>query len=535
VNDLHHPDHRPLPPTTDPERLLAALRESEAMFRATFEQAAVGMAHVAPDGTWLRVNQRLCDIVGYDREEMLRLSFQDITHPDDLDTDLAQVRQMLAGEIGRYRMEKRYRCRGGDIVWVDLTVSLVRDEGTGAPLYFISVVEDIDARKRAQAEVEEQAELLRLSQDAIAVRRFDGTVLSWNPAAERLYGWTEAEARGRITHELLQTRFPVSLEEQERALLTAGHWEGELVHARRDGRLVSVSSRQSLRRAPDGSPDLVLEANRDITEERRAREAERASLAALRELTETLEERVQERTAALQEANASLESFNHVVAHDLRAPLRAMQGFAQALAEDYAPELDDEARDFIGRIVEGADRMNALLTDLLAYSRLTRADLRAALAPVSLDLAVADALRALEAEVAARGARVSVEGTPLPSVLGHRSTLAQVVMNLIGNAVKFVPAGVTPEVRVWAELQGDGGTRVRLWVEDNGIGIAPEHRERIWRVFERLHGVEQYPGTGVGLAIVAKAMERMGGTAGVESAPGRGSRFWVELPRPGKP
>jgi signal transduction histidine kinase len=238
-----------------------------------------------------------------------------------------------------------------------------------------------------------------------------------------------------------------------------------------------------------------------------------------------LEQRVAERTAELGEVNAELESFAYSVSHDLRAPLRAMQGFAQALLEDYADRLDPIGQEYAHRIVAAAGHMDTLIRDLLSYSRLSRAALH--LQPVSLASVVADVLTQLEGELRKREAQVTVE-EPLPQVVGHYATLIQVVGNLLTNAVKFVRPEIQPQVRVWAEEREEW---IRLWVEDNGIGIAPEHQERIFRVFERLHGIEAYPGTGIGLAIVRKGVERMGGRVGVESEPNRGSRFWVELPK----
>ena len=243
----------------------------------------------------------------------------------------------------------------------------------------------------------------------------------------------------------------------------------------------------------------------------------------VRALARDLERRVEERTAELAEANQALEGFSYSVSHDLRAPLRGMQGFAQVLLEDYGDRLDETGRDYADRIVAASGRMEALINDLLAYSRLSRVQIdlqRVALSPV-----VSEARRQLGND-AAGGGRIAVE-EPLPSVLAHRATLVQVLANLLSNAVKFVPEGRAPEVRVWAR---NGGGRVCLSIEDNGIGIAPEHQARVWNVFERLHGMETYPGTGIGLAIVRKAVERMGGRAGVESERGRGSRFWIDLP-----
>jgi signal transduction histidine kinase len=252
-------------------------------------------------------------------------------------------------------------------------------------------------------------------------------------------------------------------------------------------------------------------------------EALRQSEERFRLLTESLESRVQERTAQLEEANQALEAFAYTVSHDLRAPLRGVQGFAEALLEDYAGRLDPTGQDYARRIVAAAARMEGLIQDLLAYSRLSRAQV----VPQRVDLAatLTEAARQIDG-LSSPGAHLRIEA-PLPAVYAHRPTLVQVLVNLLSNAVKFVPPGVEPAVRVRGESR-DG--RVRLWVEDNGIGIAPEHQERIFNVFERLHGGEAYPGTGIGLAIVRKGVERMGGRAGVDSEPDHGARFWIELP-----
>jgi signal transduction histidine kinase/DNA-binding response OmpR family regulator len=238
-----------------------------------------------------------------------------------------------------------------------------------------------------------------------------------------------------------------------------------------------------------------------------------------------LEQRVAERTAELQETNAELESFSYSVSHDLRAPLRSIQSFAQILLEDYAERLDDVGRDCAQRIVAAAKRMDTLTEDLLAYSRISRAAV--ALKPVSLEEVVDDVLTQLEAEILGQDALVTVE-RPLAQVMGQETTLVQVVANLLTNGIKFVAYGVRPQVRIWTEVRAEW---VRLWVHDNGIGIAPQYQERIFGIFERLHGLETYPGTGIGLAIVRKGAERMGGRVGVESAPDQGSAFWLELPK----
>ncbi len=256
----------------------------------------------------------------------------------------------------------------------------------------------------------------------------------------------------------------------------------------------------------------------------------------LTQYTIDLKRRVAARTAELQQSNAELEAFAYTVSHDLRAPLRAMQGFADALLEDYASVLDDTARDHAQRIVGAAQRMDRLIQDVLAYSQVGFGQLQ--LTPVELDAVLADVLAQLDAELCRRGAAVVCE--PLPAVIGHRATLAQALANLLANAVKFVAPGVQPQIRIWAT----NGTvlrnaapatishsSVRVWIEDNGIGIAPEYCEKIFGVFERLHTPSTYPGNGIGLAIVRKAITRMGGCVGVESHVATGSRFWIELQR----
>ncbi|MGG6267626.1 sensor histidine kinase [Leptolyngbya sp. AN03gr2] len=377
------------------KQIEAELRESEEQFRSTFNQAAVGIAHVSPKGIWLRTNRKLCELVGYPCEELHQLTFQDITHPEDLDLDLNHVQQMLAGEIQTYSMEKRYIRKDRSIVWINLTASLIR-EPDGSPKYFISVIEDIRDRKK--------------------------------------------------------TEF------------------------------------------------------------------------ALQQLNETLEQRIEQRTAQLTEINQELEAFTYSVSHDLRAPLRIMQGFSQALEEDYSDRLDPVATSYIQNISESAVQMDSLIHDLLSYSRLSRTQIQ--LQPIDLNDAIAAALQQLSATIQERNAIVDVSPN-LPYVMAHRFTLLQVMVNLISNAIKFVEPGIQPIVKISAHVQENS---VRLSFRDNGIGIADQYHDRIFGVFERLHGIESFPGTGIGLAIVRKGIDRMGGTIGLESKPGEGSHFWISLP-----
>lgn len=262
----------------------------------------------------------------------------------------------------------------------------------------------------------------------------------------------------------------------------------------------------------------------DIDDQKRASEALEKARKRLRHYADDLEKKVAERTTNLQESVHSLEGVLYHVAHDLRGPLRAMQGLTTLLLEKYAPQFDAEGRDYAGRIVVAATRMDALIRDLLAYGRLGHVKLPAQ--QIDLEKLAKNVLRQFADEISAQRAQIDLRH-PLAPVSANNTVLEQILVNLVSNALKFIAPGTTPHIQVWTETNGQ---KVRLFVQDNGIGIDPAHHQRVFHVFERLHRVEDYPGTGIGLAIVMKGAERMGGSAGVESQPGQGSRFWIELP-----
>jgi signal transduction histidine kinase len=240
------------------------------------------------------------------------------------------------------------------------------------------------------------------------------------------------------------------------------------------------------------------------------------------DLNTSLEDQVADRTSELRDANRALETYTGAVSHDLRAPLRGIRQWAQALVEDHGPDLPCEAFAYAERIVQSATRMDALIDDLLAYSRASAAELP--LTPIRLGPVVDDVLEQLQAVLQERGACVTVE-QPLPTVVGHASALFHVLENLVHNAAKYVAPGVRPRISIRSERRGGD---VRLWVEDNGVGVPPEARQRIFEPFERLDRV--HGGTGIGLAIVRRTIERLGGRLGLESEAARGSAFWFELP-----
>jgi PAS domain S-box-containing protein len=264
----------------------------------------------------------------------------------------------------------------------------------------------------------------------------------------------------------------------------------------------------------------------DIDDRKKAEQEIEALNAKLKHHAENLEKEVSERTAKLRDSIHSLETLTYTIAHDLRAPLRAMSGFTAALLEDVP--LDETGKNYANRIHRAAERMDRLVNDLLEYGQLTH--LKFDVHPVNLKAQIQNVLGQFAAEIQKKKAVIRVH-EPMPIILGNERLLEQILTNLLANALKFIAPGVTPKVHFRAETRG---SMVRVWVEDNGIGLAPQYHEKVFQLFQRLHTVEEFPGTGVGLAIVKRAVEQMGGQAGLESEEGRGSRFWIELREAGK-
>lgn len=279
-----------------------------------------------------------------------------------------------------------------------------------------------------------------------------------------------------------------------------------------------------MRAALDRARQKQRDLEREILERERAEKDLQQAQAQLRRYAALLEQRVAERTEHLQETIHSLEGVCYHIAHDLRAPLRGMEGYVKILLNQYAPRFDSAGEKYANRISEAAARMDLLIHGLLEYGRLGHEEF-----PLETIESAPVAGRVLilsKSEIERKNAQVIVEGE-WPVFLGNEKLFEIVLASLLSNALKFVAAGVSPRVILGAENRKD---TVRFLVEDNGIGIAPEYIEKVFHIFERLHSGNSYAGTGIGLAIANKAAERMGGRLGVESKVNQGSRFWIELP-----
>jgi PAS domain S-box-containing protein len=383
---------------------------------------------------------------------------------------------------------------------------------------------DITRRKSGEIAAQRLAAIVESSDDAIVSKDLNGIISSWNKGAERIFGYTAGEVIGKPVLILI----PPDRHNEEPEILRRirrgeriDHYE--TIRRRKDGTLIDISLTVSPVKDSNGKIIGASKIARDITGRKHAERELRDARNRLARANDELEKRVQERTASLRAAIAQMEEFSYTVSHDLRAPIRAMHGYAQVLREDYGAELDDQARDYLRRIIRSGARMDRLIQDVLTYSRLTRRDLQ--VAPVSLEKLVREILQQFP-KVQSGAAQVIVENK-LPVVLAHEASLLQAVSNLLDNALKFVAPETKPVVRVRSEPR-DG--QVRLWFQDNGIGIHPHQQNRLFGMFERIHPEKSYEGTGIGLALVRKAAERMGGTVGVESDGVNGSKFWIQLP-----
>jgi PAS domain S-box-containing protein len=374
-----------------------------------------------------------------------------------------------------------------------------------------------EARDKLEIEVAErtqQASLLNLTHDTIFVRDMSEAITYWNRGAQELYGWTPEEAIGKDTHELLRTVFPVPIDEIRAELLRAGRWEGELEKTKADGTQVVVASRWSLRRDERERPVAILETNNDITERKRTEEK-------IRKLNEDLEKR----TAELEAINKELEAFAYSISHDLRAPLRHMAGYAELLQKNAASILDEKSRRYMMMILESAKRMGDLIDDLLAFSRIGRAETRMTM--VSLEQLVKEALSEVQQETDGRnmGWRIGA----LPNLYGDRSMLRLALVNLVSNAVKFTRTRAQPKIEIGC---ADGKEdEIVVFIRDNGVGFEMKYVNKLFGVFQRLHRAEEFEGTGIGLATVQRIIHRHGGRVWAEGLVDRGATFYFSVPK----
>ncbi|MBF0476167.1 MAG: PAS domain S-box protein [Deltaproteobacteria bacterium] len=389
-------------------------------------------------------------------------------------------------------------------------------------LIFILLVQRMKRRKAERALTLSERKLsFHLEQTIVGVIEWDTQfrVVQWNPAAETIFGYSRDEAMGRYAADLVIPPYVIDEVEQvwNKLITQAGGTYSTNENLTKDGEIIICEWFNTPLVDQDGLIIGVMSLVRDITERKRSEEK-------ITQLNVELEQRVARRTTELQAKNRELEAFTYSVSHDLKAPLRGIDGYSRLLLSDHIHQLDEEGRMFLQTIRQATEQMNQLINDLLAYSRFERRTLTPGLVnPRAL-------LEALVTEHAAdlenRRIKIAI-AIPFESVTADVEGLTQALRNLLDNAIKFT--GKVPEPRIEIGGSMNEGT-YSLWFQDNGVGFDMRYGNRIFEIFQRLQRIEDYPGTGIGLAIVAKAMQRMGGRVWADSTPGQGAKFYLEIP-----
>jgi PAS domain S-box-containing protein len=497
----------------------ATLKSSEELMRSTFEQAAVGIAHIAPDSyRILKVNEKFCQLLGYSRDELTAMDSTILVSPDQMPAREAARAQLIAGEIGSSSCKRRFIRKDGSMLWVNRSLSLVRDPA-GQPEYFISVIEDTTKRKRVEdalrASEEKFSKAFHASPDSITLSKLETSeFVEVNEGFVRISGYSREEAIGRTAIEL-----GLWTQTDQRAELIARLFAGKQVHSletvlsRKDGakRVVLIS----LEIIDLGGEKYMLTIGRDVTEPRQAEDE-------IRRLNETLEQKVKERTLELEHSNEELAAFSYSVAHDLRAPLRGINGFSAILADEYVGKLDAMALGYLERIRVASVHMGDVMDDLLALAHAGRAELQRQ----EVDLSAMAQAIAANLRSAAPQRRVEFVITPGLMASADPGLMRIALDNLFGNAWKF--SAKTEGAKIEFGLTTAEG-QLAYFVRDNGAGFDPAYSSKLFEQFQRLHTDKEYEGTGVGLAIVARVIRRHGGRIWAEGAVGRGATFHFTL------
>ena len=495
---------------------LEALRESEARFRAVIDSANEGILVYDADLKVTAGNAAAERIIGLPLAQMIgKPGFTSLLPclredgtplaPEDRPTRVTvRSGKPLTGQIiGVVRPDR-------SVTWLDVNTGFLRRPGESEFYGIVSTISDITARRSAEQALRDSEERFRTTFQLAAsgiCEVVDGRFVRVNRSLCEILGYAEEELIGKSVKEVSHPE-DRDVTDAERRRIHKGEIDSarfEKRYIRGDGAVVWCELAIALVRRADGSPRYEVAVFDDITERKQAEDA-------LREAHEELKR-----------SNAELEQFAYVASHDLQEPLRMVSSYTQLLLRRFGEKFDGDSREFMGYIVDGAARMKQLIEDLLAYSRVGTKGKE--FREIELEAALKRALTNLRAAIEESGAAVTWD--PLPRVMGDDGQLAQLFQNLIGNALKFRGAGV-PRVHVAAvEKQNEWEISVR----DNGIGIEPQYFERIFMVFQRLHTKGEYPGTGIGLAICKKVVERHGGRIWVESRPGEGSSFFFTLPK----
>ena len=493
------------------------LAEEEQDRLASINQLALGAASMVaweydPATGRVSLTENAPDLLAIPQGQKLEHSDvgYSMIHPDDVEHHRALVTETVK-TAGSYVSEYR-QVRGDEIVWIEERARAVAD-GSGKTLRLVGITQNVTQRKRAEEKLRESEERFRVAQELSPdgfsilrpVRDSEGRIVDFtfvyeNAAIARMNGTDPAAVVGRRISEFLPAHSQSPFHEAHAHVADTG--ETCIMERKYDAGDIPRPTWFRVVVVRTGQDIAIL--SQDITERKQAEETLRQTM------------------AELQRSNKELEQFAYIASHDLQEPLRQVVGFGDLLRERYRDKIDQRGQQYMGFMIEGAQRMSALVRSLLEYSRVGRQDQKAE--PVPAGQALNTALANLRATMEESAAVITHD--PLPTVLAEPVLLGQLFQNLIGNALKFRREGVQPEIHVGC--RPDGGT-CTFWVKDNGIGIREDLHEKAFVIFQRVHGQDKYAGTGIGLAICKKIVEHHGGRIWVESKVGEGSTFFFTM------
>ena len=489
-----------------------ALQASELRYRDLFETAQDGIFIIDADtGQITDINQLLLEWLGYPREEILAKPLWEVSPFKDIAADQEAFHELRKQEYIRYD-DLQLETKSGQQIAVDFVSSVFRVDGKKL---FHCNVRDIRDRKRLAEQLAVQSTALAAAANAIVITDSDGTITWVNPAFARLTGYATTEVIGRTPALLKSGVHDRSFYEQLWATICAGQvWCGEIVNRRKDGSLYTEEMTITPVRQ-NGVIGHFIAIKQDVSERKRAE-------AAIGKLNAELERRVEERTTQLAAANRELEAFSYSVSHDLRAPLRHIDGFSRMLLEKCATQLDAEGRRLVARIQAGARRMGHLVEALLSLSRVTRGDLAQQVTNLS------DLAQSIAADLQKNEPNRQVVFVMAPGLVaeGDRRLLRAVLENLFGNAWKYTSKHPTARIE-FGMIEGE--SRGVYFVRDDGPGFDAAQVGKLFAPFRRLHTESEFDGTGIGLATVQRIVHRHGGRVWAESTPGQGATFYFTL------
>jgi PAS domain S-box-containing protein len=496
-----------------PEQQLESSLKEIADLKAALDEHAI-VAVTDPQGRITYVNDKFCSISKYSRDELLGQDHRIINsgyHPKAFIRNLWTT--IAHGKV--WKGEIKNKAKDGTFYWVDTTIVPFLNE-QNKPRQHVAIRADITQRKNAEEAQVRLAAIVNSSDDAIIGKTLNGIITSWNPGASKVFGYSAEEAIGKSMLMLI----PLERRNEEPEILARiGRGESvdhfETVRVRKDQKRIDVSATISPIRDANGKIVGASKIARDITERKRSEEE-------IRRLNVDLEHRVIERTAELEAANKELEAFSYSISHDLRAPLRAINGFAEMVLEDFSSQLPEEGQRYLDRIRNGGRQMGELIDDLLTFSRLSRQPVKRE--SVNIGALVKNVLDDLKPLLANR--EVEMQIGQLPDCTGDSALLKQVWVNLLSNAIKY-SRGRKPAVIEIRCTREDGEDIFS--VRDNGAGFDMQYADKLFGVFQRLHRSDEFEGTGVGLAIVQRIIHRHNGRVWAESAVDHGATFFFSL------